>query len=102
MWLTPLGPLRSEVFNRSGLQLRKRRDGDFDVVYVYAGSPAAAARIRRGDRITAIDGRPASAYAGSDVAALNTAPIGTLRTYVVARPGASPRTERLRLAELLP
>jgi membrane-associated protease RseP (regulator of RpoE activity) len=101
MWLAPAAPVRT-VFNRTGLSFRKRRDGDLDVAFVYARSPAAAAGIRAGDRVTAIDGRPASELSAADAIAENLAAVGTIRSYRVVRGNEAPRVVRVRLAELLP
>jgi hypothetical protein len=47
-----------DVFNRAGIWVNLGGDG-FDVVDVYAGSPAADAGLMAGDRIVAVDGRQA-------------------------------------------
>jgi hypothetical protein len=103
MWLAPVAEQRVPLFSRTGLFLKKNRDGTFEVDTVLAHSPASAAGLREGDRIVAIDGKPASAYANADVIAGDVAPVGTIRTYRVlsAKTGTS-RTAQLRLAELLP
>jgi len=103
MWLAPARHRADPVFNRTGLQLRRRADGAFDVTFVYAGSPAAAAGLRAGDRIVAIGGKPAPAMTPDELTAVNTAPVGTVRTYRVVSAGSNAaRTVRVRLAELLP
>ncbi len=48
--------------NMSGLSMRPDREGGRVVVGVQPGSPAAAAGIRPGDRVTEIDGKPAADY----------------------------------------
>jgi hypothetical protein len=103
MWLAPARHRTLLPFNRTGLQLRRRPDGAFDVAFVYARSPASAAGVRAGDRIVAIDGKPARTMTPDDLVALDTAPIGTLRTYrVLDSRSNAVRAVKLRNAELLP
>ena len=47
-----------DVFNRAGIWANLAGDA-FEVVDVYAGSPAAESGLRIGDRIVAVDGKPA-------------------------------------------
>jgi len=49
---------KPDVFDRSGMWLNQA-DETFEVMDVVAGGPAAAAGLKIGDRILAIDGRPA-------------------------------------------
>jgi C-terminal peptidase prc len=60
------------------------------VTQVFPGSPAEEAGLRRGDRITAIDGQAVSALieSGGLDAALGAADIGVSRTLTFARGGA--------------
>ena len=103
MWLAPARHHAAPPFNRTGLQLRRRPDGAFDVTFVYARSPAAAAGLRAGDRISAVDGKPAATMTPDDLLATSSAPVGTVRTYRVMSAGSNvARTVRVRLAELLP
>ena len=103
MWLAAIPNRSAPPFNRTGLQLRRRPDGTFDVVFVYARSPAAVAGIRPADRIVAIDGKRAAAVTPDDLTASAVAPVGSPRTYSVLRGSAHvPRVVRIRLAELLP
>ena len=46
---------KPEIFNRAGLIYDEQAAGD-EIKTVFAGSPAEAAGLRRGDLITAIDG----------------------------------------------
>lgn len=101
MWLAPIPGITPPPFNRTGLQLSKKADGSFTVTFVYARSPAAAAGLKTGDRIVAIDGKPASQWSGADITAANLAPPGTRRSYTIADP-SSPRVVTLRLTEMLP
>ena len=47
-----------DVYNRAGLWANLGGDG-FDVIDVFAGSPAAESGLQKGDRIVAVDGRQA-------------------------------------------
>jgi PDZ domain len=103
MWLAPIPGVTPPPFNRTGLQLSKKADGSFNVTFVYANSPAAKAGLKKGDRVVAIDGKPASAWTGADVLASSLAPAGTTRTYTIAAPNSKTiRIVSLRLADLLP
>ncbi|MFN7971855.1 MAG: aspartyl protease family protein [Acidobacteriota bacterium] len=44
-------------FDRAGMWLNLAKDGAFAVIDVFAGTPAAEAGLKAGDRITAIDGK---------------------------------------------
>jgi hypothetical protein len=103
MWFAPARHRTPLPFSRTGLQLRRRTDGAFDVAFVFARSPAAAAGVRAGDRIVAIDGKPARAVTPDDLVALDTAPVGTTRTYrLVDGRSNVVRAVKIRSAELLP
>jgi hypothetical protein len=103
MWLAPISGIKPPPFNRTGLQLSKKADGTFAVAFVYANSPAAAAGLRVGDRVVAIDGKPASAWSSADIAAANLAPPGTRRSYTLGVPNSNQvRIVTLRLTEMLP
>jgi len=103
MWLAPAAHRAPPAFNRTGMQLRRRPDGAFDVAFVYARSPAAAAGIAPGDRVVAIDGAPSATIAPQALVAGTTAPVGTIRSYrVVDGRTHRARSVRVRLAELLP
>ena len=60
---------KPDEFSRSGLQLAKV-DGVVRAAQVVTGSPAARARIRPGDEVVEIAGRPAAGYTLEGVAAL--------------------------------
>ena len=103
MWLEPARHPLERPFTRSGFFAVKRPDGAFDVRFVIARSPAAAAGMHAGDRIVAVDGRPAARLSGSDLAALGGGPVGTVRRYrLIARGARGMRTAVLRLADMLP
>ncbi len=50
---------KPDVFDRSGMWLNQS-DGTFEVMDVVAGGPAAEAGVKVGDKIVAVDGKPAS------------------------------------------
>ncbi|MDQ0961451.1 carboxyl-terminal processing protease [Streptomyces sp. B4I13] len=53
-----------------GLEARRERDGRIEVTRVQPGSPAAAAGVRAGDRLRAVDGRSVDGLPVTDVVAL--------------------------------
>ncbi|MFJ5152163.1 S41 family peptidase [Streptomyces sp. NPDC088353] len=87
-----------------GLSTRRRRDGRVEVAKVRAGSPAAAAGIRRGDRLRSVDGERTDGLPVTDVVALlrgdaDDAPAGTAVTLGLQR-GKRVWTQTLRRARL--
>jgi hypothetical protein len=54
------GPVRMAPYRGTGAVFRAARGGDWQVVRVLPGTPAAAAGLDRGDRIVERDGRPLS------------------------------------------
>ncbi|MFB7109303.1 S41 family peptidase [Streptomyces sp. NPDC056291] len=87
-----------------GLSTRRRRDGRVEVAKVRAGSPAAAAGIRRGDWLRSIDGERTDGLPVTDVVALlrgdaDDAPAGTAVTLGLQR-GKRAWTQTLRRARL--
>ncbi|MFF4789584.1 S41 family peptidase [Streptomyces sp. NPDC001276] len=87
-----------------GLSARRRRDGRVEVAKVRAGSPAAAAGIRRGDRLRSVDGERTDGLPVTDVVALlrgdaDDAPAGTAVTLGLQR-GKRAWTQTLRRARL--
>ncbi|MEU6007733.1 S41 family peptidase [Streptomyces sp. NPDC047453] len=87
-----------------GLSTRRRRDGRVEVAKVRTGSPAAAAGIRRGDRLRSVDGEPTDGLPVTDVVALlrgdaDDAPAGTAVTLGLQR-GKRAWTQTLRRARL--
>lgn len=48
---------KADAFDRAGMWMNEA-EGGFDVMDVFAGSPAAEAGIKTGDTIVAVDGRP--------------------------------------------
>ncbi|MGW5127450.1 S41 family peptidase [Streptomyces sp. NPDC004069] len=87
-----------------GLSARRRRDGRVEVAKVRAGSPAAAAGIRPGDRLRSVDGERTDGLPVTDVVALlrgdaDDAPAGTTVALGLQR-GRRVWTQSLRRARL--
>ncbi|MEV6807359.1 S41 family peptidase [Streptomyces sp. NPDC051132] len=89
-----------------GLWARQQPDGRIEITRVRAGSPAARAGIRAGDRLRSVDGRPVDGRPVTEVIALlrgdtprAEAPAGTTVTLGLRR-GARAWTEMLRRARL--
>ncbi|MFE9673639.1 S41 family peptidase [Streptomyces sp. NPDC006259] len=87
-----------------GLEARRERDGRIEVTRVQAGSPAAAAGIRAGDRLRAVDGRAVDGRPVTDVVSLlrgdaTDAPAGTTVRLGLER-GTRAWTQTLRRARL--
>lgn len=87
-----------------GLWARRERDGRIEVTRVQAGSPAAAAGIRVGDRLRSVDGRPVDGRPVTDVVSLlrgdaDDAAAGTLVSLGLER-GTRAWSETLRRARL--
>jgi membrane-associated protease RseP (regulator of RpoE activity) len=101
-WFEPIPGARARPYDRCGLEVDKQPDGSFTVWHVIPGSPAEAAGLHKGDRIVAVNGQPSSNFSAADFYALSAGPVGTLRSYQIAGPGAVRRTRDLRLRELLP
>jgi hypothetical protein len=73
------------AFDRSGLTASKQEPDAFTIVRIQPGSAAAAATLREGDRIVAINGRPATELGGRDLFDLVRAAPGTRLKLTVAR-----------------
>ncbi|MHB9861342.1 S41 family peptidase [Streptomyces sp. YIM S03343] len=87
-----------------GLWARRERDGRIEISKVQSGSPAAAAGIRKGDRLrsldgTAVDGRPVTEVVSLLRGDAKDAPAGTTVTLGLQR-GTRAWTETLRRARL--
>lgn len=101
--LEPVEGIAPLPFNRSGLRLGKQADGGLSVNVVVPGSPASRAGFTAGDRIVAIDGRPASGLSATDAFLLLSRPAGsTVTIESVPKDGGGERTVTIQLAELLP
>ncbi|HTA39820.1 MAG TPA: aspartyl protease family protein, partial [Candidatus Acidoferrales bacterium] len=84
------------VSNRTGLSFVKNGPDAFDVIAVTPGSVAAAAGVRMGDKIVAVDGKAASAYSFAQLAGILTQPFGTKIALRITH-GDAPRTIVLQL-----
>ncbi|MGW2492262.1 S41 family peptidase [Streptomyces sp. NPDC001606] len=87
-----------------GLWARRERDGRIEVTRVQPGSPAAAAGIRRGDRLRSVDGSTVDGRPVTEVVSLlrgdtDDAPAGTTVTLGLQR-GTRAWTETLHRARL--
>ncbi|MEU0601725.1 S41 family peptidase [Streptomyces sp. NPDC006393] len=87
-----------------GLWARRERDGRIDVSRVQAGSPAADAGIRRGDRLRSVDGEKVDGLPVTQVLSLlrgdaDDAPAGTAVTLGLQR-GTRAWTQTVRRARL--
>jgi hypothetical protein len=75
--------------NRSGMRFSKDEPTAFAVTTVTPGSAAARAGVSAGERIVAIDGRPATAYSRADLWALVTSCAVTSLTLTPQRTASS-------------
>ena len=100
MFLRPAGQWKRPFdFNMAGLVLQVRRDGRFSILDVIADSPAARARVVRGDLLIGIDGRDVRDLGSEQV-------LGTLRipgrsVDLTLERGERRLTRRVRLARLI-
>lgn len=85
-----------ELFNRAGLIYDGQRDG-YEVKTVFPGSPAEAAGLKRGDIITAINGRRPLGQANDP---MFTKTVGTVLHLTVRRDGTE-HTYDVTLADVL-
>jgi C-terminal processing protease CtpA/Prc len=102
IWFEPQPGYGEPPFNRAGLRAIKQGPEAFDVVLVSPDSPATAAGLTQGDRILAVDGKPAPELSGSDLRAKLLQPVGTAVRLEVQRGSEAKRQITLRLAEALP
>ncbi len=88
-----------DVFNRTGLRLKRGTDG-WTITGVLPGSPAAKAHLETGQLVTTIDGLSPARLDDEGVAAKLVGPVGSALALQVS--GASDTTEvRLRLRDVL-
>ncbi len=101
MWLEPGARYpRRDVLARSGMQLARTAD-TVRVMAVLPGSAGAAAGLREGDIVTALDGRPAATLEPADVTAvLDEGAEGGTHTLDVLRDGKRKRV-KIKLREML-
>ena len=91
---------KADAFDRAGMWMNESEDG-FEVMDVFAGSPAAEAGIEVGDTIVAVDGRPvASVTLPALRQRFRTDPPGTKVTLRV-RGGGTDREVALTLRDLV-
>jgi membrane-associated protease RseP (regulator of RpoE activity) len=100
-----LAPNRSasepDVFDRAGMWINLDKRGGFEVVDVYRGSAAAQAGLKKGDRIVAVDGRPATDIGLPELRLeLRTLPVGTKKSMTVESAGKR-TTHTLTLRDLV-
>jgi len=101
MWLEPRPGFKPLPFNRSGMSLSKATPDVFTVVNTVAGGPAETVGLKRGDVITAIDGKSSKALSDRDVLRLMTRAEGTKVALDYTRDGKPAKAE-LTLKVLLP
>jgi hypothetical protein len=85
MCLDPVPGFEPPPLNRSGLRVVKRERNSFTVAQVAQNSPGAAAGLREGDVILAIDGRSAKELSYDDVFDLLRGAPGTRISFEVLR-----------------
>jgi hypothetical protein len=99
VWIEPLPDIPSP-FNRSGVLASKFPDGAFRVRRILAHSPATRSDLRIGDRIVAVNGKPARQFSGADFARANEAAAAAI-TFRIER-GAQHHRVSIVLRDLLP
>jgi len=91
---------KPDVFDRSGMWLNQS-GGTFEVMDVIAGGPAAAAGVKAGDKILAIDGRPVSEMPLPSIRArFRSEPAGT-RVRLSVQSGEQKRDVEIALRDLV-
>jgi C-terminal processing protease CtpA/Prc len=91
---------KPDAFDRAGMWVNQADDG-FEVVDVFAGSPAAEGGIKAGDHIVAVDAQPATRLMlPAFRQRLRTGPAGT-RVRLKVRSGTAAREVTLTLRDLV-
>lgn len=90
LYLDPTARTLAPVHNRSGLGFTKNQLDAIDVVQVRPNSAATQAGLVAGDRITAVNGKPAADFSRADFFDLVTTRAGTVLRLTVVR-GATTR-----------
>lgn len=101
IWFEALPGYTEPPFNRAGLRAMKPGPDAFEVVLVSPDSPAAAAGVKQGDRIVAVDDIPAPRLSGSALRAKLLQPTGTRVQLTLQREGTTQQVA-LTLVEMLP
>lgn len=95
------GATTVEPYDRSGLWLNLGKGGAFEVMDVIPGGPGAKAKLRVGDRIVAVGGKPASGLTLGDLRErLRTGPAGS-RVELTVESGGRRRIATVVLADLV-
>jgi hypothetical protein len=81
----PVGPERPTIFSRSGVYAVRDDPRFYLVIDVLANGPAASAGMKAGDRIIAIDGKPATEIEGEAWRAIVAGPPGTAHSLTLER-----------------
>lgn len=85
----------------TGIIPERNADGTFGILKVLDGTPAAAAGVKAGDTIVAIDGKPTASMSGADYPTAVGGRAGTPVTYTL-RSGNASRIVTMTTADLLP
>jgi hypothetical protein len=103
VWIDPASKVATpRPFNRVGLRLKRDTPDSFSVTLVVPDSPAAAAGLRPGDKILAIDTRPASQLSVSDAGLIFAGPVGAdVELLVAPKEGGDRQPRHIQLKELL-
>src|SRR5690606_33434688 len=83
-------------FGGVGMMLRQMLESDIVIVEVFNRSPAQRAGLRKGARISAVDGVSTRGLSAADVAELSKGQEGTTTPITVADPGGAERTVAVR------
>jgi hypothetical protein len=89
LYLEPIARPLEIAPNRSGIGFTKTQAGIIDVEAVRPNSPATAAGLAAGDKITAVNGKPASELSSADFLDIVTARPGTVVRLTLERNGAA-------------
>jgi hypothetical protein len=103
VWISPNPKVPARAFNRAGLRLKRDANDGFVVTMVVTDSAAEAAGLKAGDRILAVNGRPAAELSSADLLVTLSGPVGSELELLVASQGSrEARPTRIQLREMLP